>query len=334
MEIQNCRGLKDAARNSLMLASDSPKKLILLHLGVTLLLSLLLSIVDYLLELQIGATGGLGGLGIRSFMTTVRMLLRLSQTIFLPFWQMGYLFLTLKLSREEAVNFGTLLEGFRRFGLVLRYHILMGILLFGIMLAASYLAGILFLLSPFSAPLMEQFGALLSDEALLENPAAMELALSEITATQSTPILILFGAVGLVFLIPFFFRYRLAGFVLMDAPGDGAIRALRASRKLMRHHWVDMFKLDLSFWWFYLLEGLVVFVSYGDFFLSLSGISLKLSSNALYFLFLVVSMACQLALYWWRKNEVSVTYAHAYAALRQSHETTPAPQPKNPPWVM
>lgn len=325
MEIQNRRGLKDAAIRSLARSSDSPKKLVLFHLGITLLLSLLLSVLDYVLELQISATGGLSGLGSRSLITTARTLLVLSQTILLPFWQMGYLFLTLKLAREESANVSTLLEGFRHLGPVLRYHLAMGIMLFVIVLGSSYVAGMIFLFSPLSLPLMEELGPLLSDPTMLENPETMALI-----AQYSLPILILYIVVLAVLLIPFFFRYRMAALALMDTPEIGAIRALRNSRKMMKHHWMDIFKLDLSFWWFYLLEGLVVLVAYGDHLLPLFGISHPLSSNALYFLFLILSMICQLALYGWRKNEVSVTYAHAYTVLRQSLDTAAAPHRQGP----
>lgn len=321
MDIQNRRGLKDAATYSLARSSDSPKKLVLIHLGVSLLVSLLLSVLDFLLEQQIGAAGGLSGLGSRSLMGTVQYLLRLAHIILLPFWQMGYLFLTLKLAREESVNVGTLLEGFRRLGPVLRYHLMLGIMLFGIVLGSSYVAGVIFLFSPFSLPMMEELGPLLSDPTALENEETMELM-----AQHSLPLLILYAAIVLILLIPFFFRYRMAALALMDTPEIGTLRALRTSRKIMKHHWMDVFKLDLSFWWFYLLEGLVVLVAYGDYLLPMFGISLPLSPNALYFLFLILSMVCQLALYGWRKNEVSVTYAHAYAVLRENAEESSAPQ--------
>ena len=328
MDIQNRRGLKDAATYSLARSSDSPKKLVLIHLGVSLLVSLLLSVLDFLLAQQIGAAGGLSGLGSRSLMTTVQYLLRLAQAILLPFWQMGYLFLTLKLAREESANAGTLLEGFRRLGPVLRYHLMLGIMLLGIILGSSYAAGVIFLFSPLSLPMMEQLEPLLSDPNMLENAAVMEVMVQ-----HGRPLLLLYIAILLVLLIPFFFRYRMAALVLMDTPETGVIRAFRTSRNMMKHHWMDVFKLDLSFWWFYLLEGLTVLVAYGDYVLAMLGIYLPLSPNALYFLFLILSVVCQLALYGWRKNEVSVTYVHAYDALRESLAAEPAPQPKNPPWA-
>lgn len=324
MDIQNRRGLKDAATYSLARSSDSPKKLVLIHLGVSLLVSLLLSVLDFLLEQQIGAAGGLSGLGSRSLMTTVQYLLRLAQAILLPFWQMGYLFLTLKLAREESANAGTLLEGFRRLGPVLRYHLMLGIMLLGIILGSSYAAGVIFLFSPLSLPMMEQLEPLLSDSNMLENAAAMEVMVQ-----HGRPLLLLYVAILLVLLIPFFCRYRMAALVLMDTPEIGVLCALRTSRKMMKHHWMDVFKLDLSFWWFYLLEGLTVLVAYGDYLLPMLGISLPLSPNALYFLFLILSMVCQLALYGWRKNEVSVTYAHAYAVLREPLEAASVPQNQN-----
>ena len=75
MDIRDRRGLKAAAREDLAAASYEPRKLILIHTGVTVVLALIIGLLDYLLEQQIGGTGGLGGVGTRSMLETVRTLL-------------------------------------------------------------------------------------------------------------------------------------------------------------------------------------------------------------------------------------------------------------------
>ena len=50
MDTLDSRALKDAAHRSLANASCNPKKLVLTHTGIILLASLVLTVVDYLLE--------------------------------------------------------------------------------------------------------------------------------------------------------------------------------------------------------------------------------------------------------------------------------------------
>ena len=98
---------------------------------------------------------------------------------------------------------------------------------------------------------------------------------------------------------------------------------MRASSELTRYRRLGLFKLDLSFWWFYLLNAGTLVLCYGDVLLNLMGVSLPWSEDVSYFLFLVLYAAAQLALYWWRKNEVDVTYAQVYTDLQN-----PPPSPQ------
>ena len=66
MTLQNRHEIKDAAKDALAAASYDPKKIILIHTGVSLALMLTLVVLDFLLENQISETGGLSGLGLRS----------------------------------------------------------------------------------------------------------------------------------------------------------------------------------------------------------------------------------------------------------------------------
>ena len=50
MDIHDRRSLKNAAADTLQSAAIDPKKQVLLHTGAVLILSLLLTITDYLLE--------------------------------------------------------------------------------------------------------------------------------------------------------------------------------------------------------------------------------------------------------------------------------------------
>lgn len=306
------RTLKDAAGTRLAQASCDPKKLIFFHTGIILLASLVLTVVDYLLEKGIGTTGGLSGMGLRSMLETVQTVLRYGQAIVLPFWQIGYTWAILRLGRGEAVSFTSLTEGFRQFRPVLRLKLCVGCLYFAIGMATSYLSSTIFLLTPFSAPMMEKLLPLMEDEKLLQDPAALEAVIWEVMDTALLPMLVIFLLVFAVLAVPISYRLRMADRCLMDAPREGALHAMRRSARLTRGHCLELVKLDLSFWWFYLLDALVTAVAYGDLLLSeVTGHS----SDMTYFGFFGLYLLCQLGLYCWRRNQVELTYALAYDAL-------------------
>ena len=332
MDICEHRALKDAARQSLAGASYDPKKLILLHTGVILLLSLILTVVDYLLEQEIGATGGLSGMGMRSVLTTAQTVLRFAQTIALPFWQIGYVFTTLKISRGEDVGPATLAEGFFRFGPVLRLELCMGAVYLAIGMACSYVSSFIFFLTPWAAPMMEKLLPMMSDPSLMQDTAALEEAMLAAMTDAIVPIMAIFGVIFLAVSAPVFYNLRMAQRCLMDEPEKGALAAMRKSRKLMKGNCVSLFKLDLSFWWFYLLDALVTVVLYGDTILSTAGVSLPVDSTVAFFVFTVLYLVCQLALYCWRRNEVETTYSHAYCALQGPRPPKPEPTLGNHPW--
>lgn len=321
--------LKDAARSRLANASCDPQKLIFSHTGIILLASLVLTVVDYLLEKGIGTTGGLSGMGLRSMLETVQTVLRYGQTIALPFWQIGYIYAILRVSRGEHASFGSLSEGFRRFRPVLRLKLCVGCLYFAIGMATSYISSTIFMLTPYSTPMMEKLMPLLEDESLLQDAAALEAAMLEVMDSVLVPLLVIFLLVFLVLALPVSYRLRMADRCLLDAPEEGALHAMRQSTRLTKGNCLKLVKLDLSFWWFYGLDALVTAVAYGD--LILGAVTEK-SSDVTYFGFFGLYLLCQLGLYCWRRNQVETTYALAYEALRAPREPAPAPQPGTQPW--
>ena len=320
MNLQNRRALKDAAAQSLL--GSNGKQLILLHTGIAIAFSAFLSILDYLLESGIGATAGLGGIGLRSTFTTVQTMLRFGHLVFLPFWQIGYLYATLLLAKKEHASPDNLLEGFRCFGVVFRYQLIAGLIIFGVLLVSGYAASTVYFMTPLSAPLRETILPLLTEEAISQDPVALAETVMSVTQEHILPMLILTAAIAFAIGIPLFYHYRMASLCLMDEPNKGAISALRASRKMMRRNCLDMFRLDLSFWWFYLLEMVIGFISYTDVFLNAINRPLPIPQGAQYFLFYGISLAGQLALYYFCKNNVFVTYAHAYFSLKPREETS------------
>ena len=87
----NSLGLKSQARERLRDNGANARKLVLIHTGVVVLLSLISSGLNIYLDDQIGATGGLSGLGTRSILQTIQTMLQYITTLFSPFWTVGFL---------------------------------------------------------------------------------------------------------------------------------------------------------------------------------------------------------------------------------------------------
>ena len=330
MNFPDFSALRQKSAQSLAQA-DNPKSMILFHTGIVLLLAAIITLTDFLLEQAISNTGGLGGMAARSILSTVQSVLPILQGIALPFWQMGYTFYALQIAQNRNTNYRTFTEGFRRFGPVLRLNLFTGAVYMLVAMAATYASSFLFLMSPWGASLLEPLYQFSSGDAM--DMEVLEQLMESISAEATLPILLVFIPCFLLLCAPFFYRYRMAAFWLMDHPQGGALAAMHTSRKLLQGKKMALFRMDLKFWWFYLLDLLVTAICYGDLILGELGIALPLSESAAYFLFFGIYLVCQLALYYQAKNEVSVTYAHLYLSLLEPQPEAPQKDPGKQPWV-
>jgi uncharacterized membrane protein len=322
--------LRAQAAHSLEQASN-PKRMILFHSGMVLLLASVMTIVDYLLNQAISNTGGLGGMAARSLLSTIQSVVQIAQIVVLPFWQMGYTFYCLQVAQRKNTEYRSFLEGFRRFGVVLRLNLFTGIIYMAVAMFSTYVSSFLFMMSPWGASILEPLYHLSPEEAI--DAEVVSQLIDTISQNAMLPIFCVFIPCFLLFCAPFFYRYRMAAFWLMDHPQGGALAAMHSSRQLMQGKRKALFQMDLRFWWFYLLDLLVTAICYGDLLLDVLGISLPFSSDAAYFLFFVLYLVCQLALYYWRRNEVTVSYDHVYLSLMEQKPEEPQKNPGKQPWV-
>ena len=310
MSIHDRRGLKEAAARSLAHSPDH-RQTVLFSVGLAAAAALLVSILSLILDGFIANTGGLSGMALRSTLTTVQALLSLGLSALMPFWGYGLTHAMLKLSRQEAASRSTLLEGFRRFGPVLRLMLLRYLIYCSIaMLAIQFAVGVLSL-TPLAAP-ATQF---LLDNAELLTSAAVDEATVLALMDAMMPLMAVSFAVTLGVLAPFFYSFRMADLRIMDDPKCGAIAALVGSARMMRHNRLAVFKLDLSFWWYYLAQGLLTALVNGNLILSMLGVPLPISEDISLLLFLTAGLLGQLALYYFFRAHVEVTYAKAYQSL-------------------
>ena len=318
MDLLDRRGLKNAAGDALAQAPRNPKRIILIHTAVTLGIMLLVAVLDYVLSGQIENTGGLSGLGTRSVLTTVQSILQMVQMAVLPFWEIGYLYAAMKMAVKEPAEPGTLLEGLRRFGPLFRIMLLKGLIFLVLGFVCTYVATQIFVMTPLSTPMLEAMAPVLNDPALMESAAGEEALMQVVDQALDDamlPLLIITGILLCLVYIPISYRLRLVNYSVLENPREGALVAFRRSFRLMRGNCLEMFLLDLSFWWYYLLQILINLVCYGDLILSLAGVSLPWSGELRFFLFYILALAGQFVLYFLARNKVEVTYVTAYHVL-------------------
>ena len=310
-------------------AAILPRKLITVHSGVTIGISLLLSVMSYLLEQEIAGTGGLSGIGTRSVLETCQTVLQLANMILLPFWAIGYIRVVLQWTTWERTDTNALLHGFRNWGPVLRLQILRGALYILLMITGAQIASMIFLMTPAARDLYAIMEQLLESDitdpnALLENEAYLSACMA------MAPYIVLGG---LALVVPVAYRLRFADYVMMDIPQMGALRAMLASWHLTRRGCVALLKLDLHFWWFYLAQALIAVLGYGDLLLPLLGVNLGISADAAMFGFYIAALVCEFALFVWQKNRVFTVYGLAYRQVSAPLKEAAKPQPENTVWT-
>lgn len=309
MIIRSPRILKQSAKEALSAASFDPRKLALLHTGAAAAFSALLTLLNFVLSQQINNAVGLSGLGLRAVLSTAQSVLSIAAFAVIPFWEFGFTAAGLRLARKEPAVPTTLLEGFRRWGGVLRLTLLRFALYMAIMLLCLQISAVIYTVTPFSAPVMD---AVLS---VMESGGVPDDALLQSLMPAMLPLYGILAVALCLLLIPVHYRLRMAEFFLLDMEKPAALPALLSSWKYMRRNRLKLLHLDLSFWWYYGAMLLSSVIGYGDVLLTSLGITLPVSADAAFFLFYFLHILCQLAIAWLAGSQVSTTYAAAYGTL-------------------
>jgi len=308
----NIRELKQNAAQREQSAPQA-RKIVLIYGGITVGLAALATIVNYCLGLEISQTGGLRNIGIRSVLSTIQTLLPMAQMVISMCLELGYLSAMLRISRGQYASPNSLRMGIDRFWPLLRCTLLQAFIYFGITMLSVYLSVQIFLLTPLSNAAME----LASDFVASPDALAMMDDTTYLAFSQALlPLFPIFGIVCLLFTTPVFYQYRLANYILIDNPRFSAFTVLRESRMLMKRRRMQLFRLDLSLWWYYVLSALASVVAYGDVVLPMLGITLPMSDAMGYFLFFAVYLVLELVIFCLFLNRISVTYALYYEELR------------------
>lgn len=321
--IQN-RELKQQARERLE-ACPQEKKIRLLYGGSLFVISVVYLLADLLISRLTPQTGGLSTIGTRSFMSALSGILPVVTYLLSMCLSFGYMGGMVRISRGQYASPNALRTGFERFWPLLRLTFFKGLITLGFSMGAFYLATILFTLSPFSDRLIQALEPVVSGGSLLSE-GTMELTEGVIDAVNASllPLMAIFLVIAAVFVVPLLYRLRMTDYVLYDHPEAGALYAIRESKKMMRFHRLSVFKLDLSFWWFYLALALSYALNYAPMFLSVSGISLPVEGEALSVLCFLLSCAAEFVVIYFLRSRMEVTCALAYNQLKPKEQSTGA----------
>lgn len=313
MNIPSARDLEQTAGQRLEEASYDPRRLCVIHTAVSVGVTVLLSLISILLNRQIVTTGGLAGIGSRTALVSIQSVLQLAASLALPFWEAGFLYCALQLSRGQSAEPKDLTAGLRRWAPLLRLWLLQGLLFFCIAFVAIQVASILSAMMPWGNALMELM------TPLMENPSLIESGISDGMMQEllaaAIPVYAVAGAVFLVLAIPLFYRLRMATYLLFDQDQPRALAAMGLSRRIMQGNCLALFKIDLHFWWYYILMILAAAASYLDVILKVSNAALPVGSDWAMLISLGLYSLIQLLIAWFCRSRVATVYACAYEAL-------------------
>ena len=315
MDVKNTRAIRTAAQEALAVHTN-PKRIALVYVGLSAALSLAVTVICYVLGLKIDQMTGLSNMGNRAIFSTVKSVLPIAQLVFLMGWELGYHACTLRFARRRYVDLSDLKAGFPKFGAILRTTLLMGVVYVALSFITMYAASFIFMSLPISNAFYEVMAPLLDSATVLNNGIVLDEATAMAAAATMWPAFVIFAVLFIAAAIPVSYTFRMVPYCLVDNSQRSAMAILKESRTMMRGNRMNLFKLDLSFWWFFLLESLLTVLCYLDLILPLCGIVLPFPSTVTYYGFYIFSLAGRVALSWAYLNRVFVSRACFYDAIR------------------
>lgn len=325
------RSLKRSASDTLQSPGCTLKRLVLIHTAISAAVSLLLLIADQLLSNAMASAGGLSGMGTHAVLSTTQSVLKLAQLAVMPFWRAGLIFAALSCIRSQSSATGDLLQGFRRWKPMLSSTLMLALRYLGIGFVSVYLSTQIFMFTPMAKPVYE---------AAIKASNNPSLNLEELVSSSmqgaTAALLVLFLVVFALLALPMYYRYRMTTYLIMDNEDMGGLRAMLTSRVMTYRRRMELFKLDLSFWWFYVLELVLTAIGFGDLLLAAAGVELPFSVDAAFWVFQCLALAAQVGLYYLARPKLDATYAHCYALFLTLEPPAPKPAPKPPkntPWT-
>ena len=308
MNIREPKTVRSVARELLSRAGQL-RQILLIYCGLLLASCLVTTGLNVGLDSMMSRSGGLGNLGTRSMLSTLQALLPLANTLVMLVLDLGLLAAMLRISRGQYTSPQTLRTGLARFFPMLRLILLQIPIYLALGVLAMYAA--LFFVTPLSNAAMELLTPIVTAgassqqmmDSLLADEAALMSFFRAIAPMYGIVLVLLLGL-----MIPVSYRLGMAKLVILDDPRAGAFRAVSESLKMTRRNCMAFFKLDLSFWWYYLLTLLVSVLSMAESFLSLS--------EAMGWLLYGAALLLQTLIYYFLRPRLEVSRCLIYNAIR------------------
>ena len=315
MNLRNTREIKDFASRRLE-ESASQKQIVTIYIGLALGLTALVTVLNHVLGLQIDNFGGLSNLGKRTMLSSIQSMLPLAQSILAMCLDVGYVAAMLRIARGMYTSPQTLRLGFDRFWVLMRCAIFKGLIFTGVMIGSMYLGIVIFLMTPLAEPVQELVAPLISQMTLLDSAVMIDDTVYAQLVQAMLPCFAFGGVVLVILGGPIFYSFRMVNYVIIDKPAMGALMALRESKKMMRGHRLQLLKLDVSLWWYYLASAGALLVCYGDVLLPMLGVELPVPETVAFFGFYLLYMAASFCVHYFLRNKAEVSYALAYDAVK------------------
>lgn len=305
------RNWKESASQVLRQPDRTYRRMLMVHIGIVLGASLG---VNLLLEL-IGLLGGSGSMEKQAAIETAQTILPMVITIAQLYWVAGLQQAAMERLIDHPVGFVDLTAGFGRWKPITTSTIFIGLQYFGRAFIATFLAELILGLTPYAK--------ILEDAAMqmVENP---ELDLFAVLGERSMEVLGVYMGLILVItvalVLPLYYRYRMVNYILLQQPEVGGMQAMFFSKVMTFGHRMELFKLDLSFWWYYLINALASAAVVGDLVLIACGVRLPLPALAVQWIFMLLSAILQFAAFMWGRPKMELAFAQAYRDLSVPRE--------------
>ena len=315
MNLRNIREIKAFASERVR-QSPSQQNIVMIYAGLTLGLTALVTVLSYVLGLQIDNFGGLSNLGKKAMISSFQSMLPFVQSLLNMCLDLGYVAAMLRIARGMYTSPQTLRLGFDRFWLLMRCSIFRGLIMMAVMFVCLYFGVMIFMMTPFSDKAVEIVTPLLGQISMLDSSVVIDDATYALLMEAMIPAFVICGLLLLVLGVPVLYNYRMVDYIIIDKPGTGALAALRESKRMMRGNRFALLKLDVSLWWYYLASGAATVVCYGDVLLPMLGVGLPVSETVAYFTFYGLYLLATFAVFVFLRNRVEAAYALAYDAVK------------------
>lgn len=321
MNLFTVKQLKGQARSILSETTPPYRNLVLQHSLVYAAAQLALFLLGMLTESMMAGTGGLSGMGTRAILSTAESVLSFAADILLPFWQLGILYTTLLVLGRQQVKFSMLTQGVRRFGPLLRFMIVYGLIATAVSLAVMNVMSFVVLILPVPEEMMLVMEKLEPD--MLMDPVAL---LKSLPVEELTQWLLPAYVALMVVMVYLGQRLRFGYYLIMDDQTDRALEAVSMSLRMTKGAVWQCLKLDLSFWWYTLLGMLPTAFIFSRWLFPAMGIELPIAPEMLQLVGLCISYGLELLLVWWAGAHIEVTKVCAYQWLLPRVLQNPNPQ--------